>query len=339
MKQPPPSDQVTPERLLQFGFAYAPPLIIAAAVTNKVFDTLATGAKTAGQVSRATASSLRGLRSIMNALVGLELLTKSGDIYSLAPESEAFLVTGKPGSLAGFFAMNTTRLIPLWMKLGETVRTGRPPEARNQEGTGSEFFQELVENIIPMSHPSAQALGDALQVSAAKETVRVLDLAAGSGIWGIVLAQQSPHVQVTAVDWSGVIPITQRITQRFGVGDRFTFVEGDLLNVDFGSGYDIATLGHILHSEGEKRSRQLLQKTFGALQSGGTIAIAEWLVNDERTEPLNGLLFAVNMLVNTEQGDTFSFNEIKGWLEAAGFKDARTVEAPGPSPLVLATKP
>lgn len=254
MRTLPPSDQVTPERLLQFGFAYAAPLIIAAAVTNKVFDTLATGAKTAEQVSRATASSLRGLRSIMN-------------IYSLAPESEAFLVTGKPGSLAGFFAMNTTRLIPLWMKLGETVRTGRPPEARNQEGTGSEFFQELVDNIIPMSHPSAQALGDALQVSAAKETVRVLDLAAGSGIWGIVLAQQSPHVQVTAVDWSGVIPITQRITQRFGVGDRFTFVEGDLLNVDFGSGYDIATLGHILHSEGEKRSRQLLQKTFGALQS------------------------------------------------------------------------
>ena len=95
----------------------------------------------------------------------------------------------------------------------------------------------------------------------------------------------------------------------------------------------------ILHSEGEERSRKLLKKTAGALIRGGTIAIGEWLVNDERTEPLNALMFAVNMLVNTERGDTFSFNEIKSWLDEAGFKDARTLEAPGPSPLVLATKP
>ena len=111
-----------------------------------------------------------------------------------------------------------------------------------------------------------------------------------------------------------------------------------MLEADFGSGYDIATLGHILHSEGEERSRKLLKKAAVALKSGGTIAIGEWLVNDERTEPLNGLMFAVNMLVNTERGDTFSFNEIKRWLEEAGFRNTRTLEAPGPSPLVLATK-
>jgi SAM-dependent methyltransferase len=135
-----------------------------------------------------------------------------------------------------------------------------------------------------------------------------------------------------------MIPTTKRITAKFGVGDRFKFIEGDLLEADFGTGYDIATLGHILHSEGEERSRALLKKTFGALKPGGTIAIAEWLVNDERTEPLPSLIFAVNMLVNTERGDTFSFNEIKRWLEQAGFKNARLVEVPGPSPLVLATK-
>ena len=135
-----------------------------------------------------------------------------------------------------------------------------------------------------------------------------------------------------------MIPTTKRITQKFGVSDRFKYIEGDLLEADFGSGYDIATLGHILYSEGEERSRKLLKKTAPALKSGATIAIGEWLVNDERTEPLNGLMFAVNMLVNTERGDTFSFNEIKSWLEETGFKNARTLEAPGPSPLVLATK-
>jgi len=178
-----------------------------------------------------------------------------------------------------------------------------------------------------------------LKLAKAKNEIRVLDLGAGSGIWGIALAQKSPRVRVTAVDWAGMIPTTKRITQKFGVGDRINYVEGDMLEANFDSGYDIATLGHILHSEGEDRSRRLLAKTFRALKSGGTIAIAEWLVNDDRTKPLPSLMFAVQMLVNTEKGDTFSFNEIKNWLEDAGFKKVRKVEAPGPSPLVLATKP
>jgi SAM-dependent methyltransferase len=333
-------NQVTPERLMQFGFAYAPPLIIAAAVSNKIFDSLASGARTVEQLSKGTGASARGLRAIMNALVGLELLKKDRhENFSLTPESEAFLVSNKPGTLAGFFSLNVTQLVSKWLRLSDVVRTGRPAMAVNQEDEGTEFFSGLVENIIPMSYASIQALADELKVAKAKETVRVLDLAAGSGIWGIVLAQKSPHVRVTAVDWSGMIPTTKRITQKFGVDDRFKFIEGDLLEADFGSGYDVATLGHILHSEGEERSRKLLKKTFRALKSGGTIAIAEWLVNDERTEPLPSLLFSVQMLVNTEQGDTFSFNEIKSWLEQAGFKKARTLEAPGPSPLVLARKP
>ena len=332
--------QLTPERLIQFGFAYAPPIVIGAAASNKVFDTLQTGAKTVEQVSNATGASERGLRIVMNALVGLDLLTKDRqEKYSLSPESAAFLVSGKPGTLAGFFSMNRVRLMQNWMKLDEIVRTGQPAIAVNEETEGTEFFTQLVENIIPMSYGGAQKLGDHLKLTKAKGKVCVLDLAAGSGIWGIALAQKSPHVRVTAVDWAGMIPTTKRITEKFGVGDRFKFIEGDLLEADFGNGYDVATLGHILHSEGEERSRQLLKKTFRALKSGGIIAIAEWLVNDRRTEPLAALMFAVNMLVNTDKGDTFSFNEVKSWLDKAGFKKVRKLEAPGPSPLVLARRP
>src|SRR5438067_6575933 len=156
---------VTPERLMQFGFAYAPPLIIGAAVANKVFDTLASGAKNVEEVSRQTGASVRGLRAIMNALVGLELLKKSDDKYALTPESENFLVRNQPGTLAGFFSMNRLRLIQLWMKLDEIVRTGQPAEARNLEGPGTEFFTELVENIIPTSYGSASVLADPLKVA------------------------------------------------------------------------------------------------------------------------------------------------------------------------------
>jgi ubiquinone/menaquinone biosynthesis C-methylase UbiE len=339
-KKTSPRKQITSERLQQLGFAYAPPLIVSAAVSNKVFDALETGAKTVEQVSKETGASVRGLGAIMDALVGLDLLKKDQKgKYSLTPESKAFLISNKPGTVAGFFSSILPELNSRWLRLSDAVRDGRPVVAVNQEAEGTEFFSELVENIIPMSYPGAQKLGDHLKLAKAKSDVRVLDLAAGSGIWGIALAQKSPRVRVTAVDWAGMIPTTKRITEKFGVCDRFDFVEGDLLEADFGKGYDIATLGHILHSEGEQRSRQLLKKTFGALKPGGTIAIGEWLVNDRRTEPTHSLMFAVQMLVNTERGDTFSFNEIKSWLEEAGFKQVRKLEAPGPSPLVLATKP
>ena len=332
-------EQVTPERLMQFGFAYAPPLIIGAAVANKIFDALENGAKSVEQLKLETGAAERGLRAVMNALVGLDLLKKDPQAkYSLTPESAAFLVSNKPGTLAGFFAMASTHLVPDWLRLSEAVKTGMPPIAVNQQAQGPQFFSVLVENIIPMSYPAATALGQALDLTKKREPVRVLDIAAGSGIWGIALAQQSSHVRVTAQDWAEMIPTTKRITQKFGVADRFSYVEGDVLEADFGDNYDIATLGHILHTEGENRSRKLLKKVFSALKPGGTIAIGEWLVEDDRTGPLNGLMFAVNMLVHSERGDTFSFNEIKSWLEDAGFKKVRKLEAPGPSPLILATK-
>jgi ubiquinone/menaquinone biosynthesis C-methylase UbiE len=335
-----PKKQITSERLQELGFAYAPPLIISAAVSNKVFDALQNGAKTVEQVSKQTGASVRGLRAIMDALVGLELLKKDRKgKYSLTPESEAFLISNKPGTVAGFFSSILPQLNSRWLRLSDAVRDGRPVVAVNEETEGTEFFSQLVENIIPMSYGGAQKLADHLKVSKTKDQLRVLDLAAGSGIWGIALAEKSPRVRVAAVDWAGMIPTTKQITRKFGVSDRFEFIGGDLLEANFGNGYDIATLGHILHSEGEQRSRQLLKKTFGALKPGGTIAIAEWLVNDRRTEPTHSLMFAVQMLVNTERGDTFSFNEIKSWLEDAGFKKVRKLEAPGPSPLLLATKP
>ena len=332
--------QVTPERLMELSFAYAPPLIISAGVSNKVFDSLENQAKTPEQIAEETGASARALRILMNALVGLDLLKKDRQgKYSLTDESAAFLLSNKLGTHAGFFGTIAPQIISRWLRLADIIREGRPAVAVNQETDGTEFFSQLVERIIPMSYPPAQKLGDHLKVAKTKNEIRVLDLAAGSGIWGIAIAQKSPEVRVTAVDWAGMIPTTKRITQKFGVEERFNYVEGDILKANFGSGYDIATLGHILHSEGEDRSRQLLAKTFRALKSGGTIAIAEWLVNDDRTKPLPSLMFAVQMLVNTEEGDTFSFNEIKKWLEKAGFKKVRKLEAPGPSPLILATKP
>jgi precorrin-6B methylase 2 len=332
--------QVTPERIRQLMWGYAPPLILEAAIRHRVFDVLDGGPKTAEEVEDATGASARGLTAVMNALVGLGLLAKDAQgRYTLIPESAAFLVSTKPGFLGGMILHSSGQLIPKWLRLNEIVATGRPVEAVNQERLGGDFFHKFVEDIFPMSYPSAQALAAALDLNGSGQPVSVLDLAAGSGVWGISLAQRWDRVRVTAIDWPEVIPVTRKTVARFGLMKRFQFVAGDLLTADFGRNHAVATLGHILHSEGEERSRALLRKTFEALASGGTIAIAEFLVNDERTEPLVGLLFAVNMLVNTDNGDTYSFGEISAWLAEAGFVNMRTLDVPGPSPLILATKP
>ena len=335
------SAPLTPERLMQFTFGFAPPLIIEAAIRHRIFNVLDEGAKTIEQVRTETRTSERGLRAILNALVGLELLAKDDEgRYVLTPESATFLVTGKPAFHGAFFLLTSEPMLSEWGKLYDIVRSGQPQKHINREQDGVPFFLRFVEEIFPIHYAAAQRLGQALGVAKAAAPLSVLDLAAGSGVWSIAIAQQSLHVRVTAVDWTGVIPITQKVAARLGVVNRFRFVEGDLLEVNFGSGHAIATAGHILHSEGEERSRLLLKKTFDALAPGGTMAIAEILVDPDRSAPLPALIFAVNMLVNSDQGDTFSLGEISGWLRDAGFGQVRTVEAPGLAPLlILATKP
>jgi hypothetical protein len=334
------SDMVTPERLMQFTFGFAPPLVIEAAIRHGVFELLDAGTKTVDQVCAETRTSERGMRALLNALVGLELLVKDRqEGYALTAESATFLVRGKPSFHGAFFLLTSEAMLPGWRNLYEIVRTGRPAQQINLERDGVPFFLQFVEDIFPIHYPAAQRLAEVLGVSKVTAPLSVLDLAAGSGVWSVALAQRSPHVRVTAVDWPGVLPTTRKVTSRLGVADRFRFVAGDLLEVSFGSGHAIATAGHILHSEGEARSRLLLKKAFTALAPGGTIAIAEILVDPDRASPLPALLFSLNMLVNSDQGDTFSLGEISAWLIDAGFRDIRTVEAPGLAPrIILATK-
>src|SRR5580704_15822830 len=330
----------TPDRLMQLAWGYGPPMIIKAAVQHGIFDNLDNGAKTAQDLAAAAAVPLRGVRAIANALVSIDLLAKDADgRYSLTPESAAFLVSGKPSFLGRLLSHTTVQILPRWTKLAEVVEHGKPVGGVNQQEGGVEFFQQFVEDLFPLSYPAAQALAAELKVARAASPVSVLDLAAGSGVWSIALAQASPKVSVTAVDWPGVLEVTQRMTARFGVADRYTFVGDDLGLADFGQDHKVATLGHILHSEGEARSRELLKKTFAALAPGGTIAIQEFLVDEQRAKNTMGLIFAVNMLVSTDDGDTFTFEEIAGWLRESGFVDVRQLDSPGPSPLILATKP
>ena len=330
---------VTPARLLQFSWGFAVPLMVDAAVRSRLFDALERGPKTAAALAAEAAISERGARAVLNALTSVELLSKDAEgRYALAPESAHFLVSTSPSYLGGIFRHASDQLLPRWLALNEIVRTGRPAPYADGDAGRAAHFQEFVEDILPLSFPAARALADALVSETGDAPMRVLDVAAGSGVWGIALAQRSLNVRVTAVDWPQVLDVTLAVAARHGVGDRVEARAGDVFEIDFGGDYQAVVLGHILHSFGESRNRALLAKVHQALAPGGALAIAEFLVDEARAVQANGLIFAVNMLVNTEDGDTYSFPEIAGWLKEAGFENVRTMEAPGPAPLILANR-
>ena len=328
---------VTPDRILQMMWGYAPPIILATAARLGLFDALEKTPRTASEVAAHTGTSERGVRPILNALVGLNFLAKNGGQYSLTPESATFLVSSKPGYLGTMMQHVGRDLVPHWLALPDTVKSGRPARDVNQE-EGAEFFERLVVGLFAMNYANAQAVGKALNIAASKKPLKILDLGAGSGVWGIGIGEQAAGSTVTAVDRPNVLDVTRRFAAEHGMADRFSYIAGDMQAVDFGTGYDLAILGHILHSEGEKNSRALLKKVAKALAPGGTIAIAEFLVNEERTGPPMGLFFAINMLVNTDDGDTFSFAEISQWLAEAGFTNPRKIDPGGPASVIVAQK-
>ena len=214
---------VTPERILQFVWAFAPPLAIEAAIRHRVFDVLAKQPMSIAELAQATGASTRGLSAIADLLVGFALLTRDDEgRYALTPESDAFLVSHKPSFMGGIFRHMSSQLLPNWLHLSDIVGSGKPATAVNSIAEGAPFFAEFVEDILPLSYPSAHMLADALNLAQATGPVSVLDLASGSGVWGIALAQASPHVTVHAVDWPDVLPVTRRVAERFGVGERFT---------------------------------------------------------------------------------------------------------------------
>ena len=180
---------VRPDRIMEMVWGYAPPIILGTAIQAKVFDLLDAGPKTVEELAQASGNSVRGLRSIMNALVGFQFLAKNSDgRYSLTPESAAFLVSSKPGYLGKFVEFSGLNLIQTWLPLPEIVRTGKPNAAINQQDEGDAFFQELVEPIFAMSYPATQIAGQALGLANAKSPIKQSSISGrvrvfGASVW------------------------------------------------------------------------------------------------------------------------------------------------------------
>jgi ubiquinone/menaquinone biosynthesis C-methylase UbiE len=330
--------QVTPQQIIQDLWAARGAQALVAGVELDVFSRIAEGKRTAREIARTASATARGTEHLLDALVGLGYLNKRGNQYGLGPVAERFLVRGREGYMGGF-VYETKLTWPGWSRLTEVIRSGRPVEAVDTEQGGREFFPKLVEAIFPLSFGASRSAVAAFSDRNRRRIKNVLDVAAGSAAWSLAFAQAIPDTRVTVIDYPEMTPIARQFGERFGVADRYDYVEGNLREIDFGRNrYDLVILGHIIHSEGEQWGRKLIKKSYRALKDRGQLLIAEMIPNDTRTGPALSLLFGLNMLLHTEQGDVFTMREYRKWLKDAGFKKVTTIEAPAPSPLILATK-
>lgn len=334
--------------ILTYGYGCAPPLILEQALRFGVFSQLEQGPKSAAEICAQCHASERGMTMILNALVGLGCLRKTNgvyrnvkrmtDIFIAAHDGEVDALIRKTGLESNYFLM-ASKLTEKWLRLGDAVKTGMPVVRYDQEHTATEYFVEFAAAMFANSFRTAHHFAQKQRRSLMRGDLKVLDLGAGSAAWSLPWALASKGTHVRAVDWEAVIPLARDITRKLGVEEQYTFTPGDLLGAELGSGFHLAFLGHVIHTEGESRSRELIQRCFDALAPGGTIVIAEWVADDDRSAPAHVMVFAITMLLVSERGDAYSFAEISGWLTDAGFGDVCKVQVPAPSPLIIATKP
>jgi SAM-dependent methyltransferase len=329
-----PSPLRTFEELLQLAWRG---LALAAAVELDLFSHIAAGKTSAEQAAAAAGTSEHGTRRLLDALCGMGYLKKSGRTYKLSRSAAGHLVRGKPLYM-GDAAMIGKMTMGPWSMLAEVVKTGRPLQADRSPEERQTFFSKLVPAIFPPSFLAASAAVKRLPVAARRRVNRILDIGAGAAAWSIPFAKALKRARVTVADYPAVTEVTRQYAERWGVADRYDYLEGDFREVDFGGGFDLAILGHIIHGEGPQWGRRLLKRTCEALSEGGMLLIGEFVPNDERSGPAAPLLFGLNMLIGTPAGDVFTMREYREWLKEAGFSKVATIPAPHVSPLILATK-
>ncbi|MFP5231987.1 MAG: methyltransferase [Acidobacteriota bacterium] len=325
------------DKFLQLHLSFGPSRILMAALQLRVFSHIAAGNNSAPAIASAAGASERGMRMLLDALVPLDLLGKTDGTYILPPASQRYLVHESPDYLG--YMLENEALWAAWSDLTECVRTGRPSAAVNRREIAEEFFPVLVRGLHVTHREPARRLAQALEAGNSGRGLQVLDVACGSGVWGIAMAEANPHARVTALDFPKVLELTRQFLHRHGVESQYDFLSGDLKEVDLGeSRFDLALLGNIVHSEGERSSRDLLARLHRALRPGGRVAILDMVPNDDRTGPFFPLMFALNMLVNTDEGATYTLAEYSQWLIEAGFARIETADLGLHSPVIVAAK-
>ena len=328
----------SPELFFTTASAYQRTAALRAAVDLNLFTVIGTGAQTAPAIAAQCQASERGTRILCDYLTIVGFLTKGADGYRLTPDSAVFLSKRSPAYLGGTLEfLCSPEIARHFDHLAATVRHGSIAKEESNVSDDNPVWQKFARAMVPMMMPTAQAIAETLQV-AAGGPIKVLDIAAGHGIFGIVIAQRNPQAEIVAVDWAGVLNVATEHAAQMGVAARHKVVAGDAFTADWGTGYDVALMTNFLHHFDIPTCTTLLKKVAASLKPGSRIAVLEFVPNDDRVTPPMAASFAMQMLGGTPSGDAYTLAELTSMLKAAGFSTVSSHPLQGPQTLVVGTK-
>jgi ubiquinone/menaquinone biosynthesis C-methylase UbiE len=315
MSTPGSAHNPNPGAIIGTLFIYQRSLALKAAIELDVFTEIAKGNHTVEQIAKAVNATPRGVRILCDYLTTCEFLTKDGNRYTSSPDAAVFLDKNSPAYLgsASKFLVDPELIAPYY-QLADIIKSGFP-----NQGTVSPdnpIWVEFAESMAPMMFTAGKEIA---AIVAGDKPIKVLDIAAGHGLFGVLVAQQNPQAQLTALDWANVLAVARKNADKMGVGARVSLLPGDAFTTDFGGPYDLILVTNFLHHFDIPACEGILRKIHKSLAPGGRCATLEFVPNEDRVSPPMPAQFAMMMLGSTQSGDAYTFNEYQKMFANSGF--------------------
>ncbi|HWN10906.1 MAG TPA: class I SAM-dependent methyltransferase [Pyrinomonadaceae bacterium] len=315
-----PAQQPSPQLFFSTMNAYQRTEALKAAIELELFAAIGEGNTTAAEIASRCKTSERGMRILCDFLCTIGFLDKADQKYSLTLDSAVFLDKNSPAYLGGALEfMATEKLTGNFRNLAEAVRKGgTTDEEGGTVAPDNPIWVKFARAMAPLMALPAQLLAKLVDPSADRE-IKILDIAAGHGLYGIEFAKKNPLASVVALDWSKVLEVAKENAQNAGVMERYSTIEGSAFDMDYGTGYDLVLLTNFLHHFDQPTNETLLRKVHAALADGGRAVTLEFVPNEDRITPPDTAAFSMMMLGSTPRGDAYTFPELEQMLVNAGF--------------------
>jgi ubiquinone/menaquinone biosynthesis C-methylase UbiE len=310
----------SPERIFSTLIAFQQTEALKAAIQLDIFTKIGEGANEAGPLAKAAGASERGVRTLCDYMTIFGFLTKENGRYGLTQEAAVFLDRRSPaymGAMANFLSSDMHR--KSFGALTEAVRKGgSATDLGDNTQPKDEFWVEFARSMGGLAVLGAEFIA-ALIGSAEGKPCKVLDIAAGHGMYGITIARRNPAAEIVAMDWPAVLGVAQENAKKFGVADRYKTRPGSAFEAEYGEGYDYILLTNILHHFDVAGCEKMMRRVHAALKPGGKAITLEFVPNDDRISPPLPAAFSLVMLANTDSGDAYTFAELDSIFRNAGF--------------------
>jgi len=297
-----------------------------AGIKLDIFTAIGKEQVTSGAIALKLQVDEKAMVMLLNALSAIRLLKKTENNYCNTSAAITFL-SKDSSQYIGYIIMHHHNLVESWTKLNRAVITGKPVRTKvsKTDGARRESFLMGMFNMAMSLAPSI-----VVKVNLSRRT-HLLDLGGGPGTYAIHFCMKNPRLKATVYDFPTTRTLAQATIEKFALQERITFIDGNYLEEDIKGMYDAAWLSHILHGEGPKDCRKIIRKTVSALEKGGIIIVHDFILDDTMDRPIFPALFSLNMLLGTENGQSYSESQIKDMLAEAGVKDIKRIPLQSPN--------